>query len=365
VNTQQRDYFLTLIASHLRPLKPYFEDPAVVEIMCNGGGEVWIEARGQMTRADVTISDEAVVSAVLAIAGQAGRAAEGGSESGIVDAEIPLSALSDVQHDGHANVRLAAVLAPTALRGHALCMRKHSPVIYSLEQYESDGCFSKVNRSKVGASKNLPFTPEQIAQGGPVLRELLVWMAKNKKTILLSGSTGSGKTTLFKTLIQQIPATERLITIEDTPELVVASPNFVSLHSNSQKGVTPQLLVKLGMRMRPDRLVLGELRDETALNFLEAANTGHPGSIASLHANDALSALTRLESLALQFYRSGSPPIASIRHRILSTIDFVIQVGKDGRPGVIEEILQVNYGESAIEGYSAHSHILFSRYESS
>jgi pilus assembly protein CpaF len=186
-------------------------------------------------------------------------------------------------------------------------------------------------------------------------------MVENKKTCLISGATGSGKTTVFKALLGKLPIDERVITFEDTPELVVPSPNYVSLRSNALQGVTPQVLVKLAMRMRPDRIFAGELRDGTALDWLDACNTGHPGSIATLHANDAINALLRLESLALM--ANGAPPLASVRQRILSTIDFVVHIGKDGQPGMVEEVVEVLKQDDHVGlGYHTNTRALYQRF---
>lgn len=359
---EQREHFHNLLAASLKVLQPYFDDPAVVEIMCNGDGSIWVEADGHIQKQPTSITPEAIKSTVLAIASSSGRAAIAGTDTGIVDAEIPLSVFSTAASESRANMRLSAVMAPTALRGNAMCIRKHSPKILKLSQYSESGAFSPVNRAKQGSTKAFPFTAEQLALGGDVIAEFLHWMLVNKKTALISGATGSGKTTFFKSLIQEIPSDERLLTLEDTPELVVNVPNYVSFQTAVKKGVTAQLLVKAAMRFRPDRILLGELRDETAMNFIEAANTGHPGSIATLHANDATNALARLESLALEFYRGGTPPTASVRARILSTIDFVIQIGKDGRPGVIEEIVQILPDAPERHGYSNCTRSIYSRY---
>ena len=360
---EQRSPLYSSLEVALKPLKAFFEDPQVVEIMCNGDDRVWVEAAGSMSQASATLDQNAINRTIISLANSQGAQAVAGSHTGVVDAEIPLDVFVPSAKGSGANMRMAAVMAPTSLRGHALCIRKHSPVVHELSYYNQTGSFSKVCKAKPGSAKTFPFSFDDIAAGGDAVDGFLRWMILNKKTVLVSGATGSGKTTLFKALIREIPACERLLVIEDTPELVVSSPNYVSFQSNRQKGVTPQLLVKAAMRMRPDRILLGELRDETAMNFLEAANTGHPGSIATLHANDAASALARLEFLSLMFYRDGSPPIASIRHRILSTVDFVIQVGKDGRPGVVEEIAQVVPDTAETNGYAGSIKKLFSRYQ--
>ena len=363
---EQRKHAFAVLRSVLEPLRPFFDDPSVVEIMVNGPSDVWVESRGVMVPHKVDLSSEVIHTAIRQIAQLNGRNAVEGTETGIVDAEIPVAAVASPGVVSAANMRLAAVLAPTALRGHALCIRKHSPIIHSLEDYERNGAFTPNLNATRAVVEPCPVEPDAIREGGGKLSELLRWMLRSKKTILVSGATGSGKTTLFKMLITLIPRPERLFTIEDTPELVVYSPNYVSLLSNTQDGVTPQLLAKLAMRMRPDRILFGELRDDVAHYFLEAANTGHPGSTATLHANDATSALTRLESLAVSYYRGGTPPLAAVRHRIVNTVDFVIHVGKDGRPGVIEEIVAVSPTDAQQGmGYAPFVRSIYSRYPSS
>lgn len=348
-----------LLAATLEPLRSLIDDPAVVEIMCNGSGEVWFESSGEMSRAECEIADQAIQSAAMALTSQAGRSAIAGTESGIVDAEIPLAAVASPGARAGGNMRVAVVMAPTALRGSAMSIRKHNPRVLSLDDYFASGSFSPSGAGRPKQSNTLPASLADIAGGGRPLFDLIRWIVRNRYTVLISGATGSGKTTFFKALIKEIPDAERLLTIEDTPELVVNSPNFLSLVSNVQTGVTPARLVKLAMRMRPDRILLGELRDATALDFLEAANTGHPGSIATLHANDGLRALTRLETLALQ---AGIGDSNSIRSRILDTVDFVVQVAKDGRPGMVEEVLQVTRHGHANNDLSSNTRTLFSRY---
>lgn len=359
--TEQTRHRYAFLAGTLGTLKPFFEDPAVVEIMCNGGTDVWVESSGKITLHRNVISGDAVKSSILMLANAADRAALAGTATGIIDAEIPLEIFAESARDTMANMRVAAVMAPTALRGHALCIRKHSPVVYTLDDYLANGAFTPVKRHKVGAARTLPMAIEVLAQGGPALRDFFTWMVENKKTCLISGATGSGKTTVFKALLGKLPIDERVITFEDTPELVVPSPNYVSLRSNALQGVTPQVLVKLAMRMRPDRIFAGELRDGTALDWLDACNTGHPGSIATLHANDAINALLRLESLALMAH--GAPPLASVRQRILSTIDFVVHIGKDGQPGMVEEVVEVLKQDDHVGlGYHTNTRALYQRF---
>ena len=362
VNEQRLTSFAVL-RSVLEPLRPFFDDPTVGEIMMNGPESVWVESRGKMVRHPVSLSNEIIHTAIRQIAHVNGRGAVEGTATGIVDAEIPVSAVCSQGVESKANMRIAAVMSPTSLHGHALCIRKHSPVVFSLDDYLSGGSFTPNPSSTRIHREAFPGDIAAVKLGGGHLVEFLRWMLRTNKTFLVSGATGSGKTTFFKTLIQEIPVEQRILTIEDTPELVITVPNFVSLHSSEQNGVTPQLLIKLAMRMRPDRILLGELRDESAHNFLEAANTGHPGSVATLHANDALSALTRLESLALSFYRGGTPPTAAVRHRIINTVDFVIHIGKDGRPGVVEEVIAVDATDAQDGlGYAPFVRPLYSRY---
>jgi pilus assembly protein CpaF len=359
---QNRDSFFDQLNFTLGPLKPFFEDPDVVEIMCNGENEVWVEAGGLIEKKpDCFMSQQNILSTVLALARMDNKTVRADTDTGIVDAEIPLAAMV-ASAPINVNMRLAAVLAPTALRGHAMCIRKHSPKVLSLDDYAQSGRLSVGGQRKRG---NVALAPDVLAaakQGERGLIELLLWAVQTSKTILVSGATGSGKTTFFKTLIANIPPDVRLLTIEDTPELVVNSPNYVSLKTNKSTGVTPQRLIMLAMRMRPDRILLGELRDETALNFLDAANTGHPGSIATLHANSAVDALTRLETLALEAYKNGTPPIASVRSRVLSTIDLIVHVGKDGMSGVIEEVVLVNREADPHQHYRHAVNHVFSRY---
>ena len=224
---EQRLLSFSVLRSVLEPLRPFFDDPTVVEIMINGPGSVWVESSGKMARHSVSLPNEIIHTVIRQIAHVNGRGAVEGTETGIVDAEIPVSAVCSQEIESRANMRIAAVMSPTSLHGHALCIRKHSPVVFSLLDYELGGSFTPNPSSRRAQRETFPGDFAAVKSGGVHLAEFLRWMLRTNKTFLVSGATGSGKTTFFKTLIQELPVEQRILTIEDTPELVITVPNFV------------------------------------------------------------------------------------------------------------------------------------------
>jgi Flp pilus assembly CpaF family ATPase len=224
----------------------------------------------------------------------------------------------DARMDGF---RVAAALSPTSVRGPSMCIRKHNPVHLKLDDYVKAGAI----------------TPEWAER----LRE----MVRSHKNILVAGATSSGKTTAVNALLAEIPPEERILTIEDTPELKVISPNWVSLESNAQKGVSTRELVRLALRYRPDRVIVGEVRGGEAFDLLDAANTGHDGVIATLHASSALDALSRFETLIL---RGGVEwPHRAICAQIARTIDYVVFMARRNGVRGLQEVLEI---EDFIDG---------------
>lgn len=287
---------LTNLGHMLGPIKSFMDDVSVQEIMINGPNDVWVERGGRITKQDVAITDIQIKGAIQMLAKLARKDAEEGTVEGIVDTRLE-------------GFRVAGVLSPTAVRGHAMSIRKHNPVIRRMADYVDDGSI-----------------PEELASQ-------LIKLVVGRKNILIVGGTSSGKTTFMNGMVAEIPPDERIFTIEDTTELRVNGPNWVQLESNEQKGVTTRHLLKLALRFRPDRILVGEVRGGEAYDLMQAANTGHDGCIATIHANSAIAALSRLETLVLT---SGVEwPYDAIRRFIADTFDVVVFMARRQVDGVV------------------------------
>ena len=276
------------------PIQPLLADPSVSEIMVNGTKSIYVEKSGRLTEADIRFQDESSLRKVInRIVAPLGRRID--ESSPMVDARLP---------DGS---RVCAVIPPLAVDGSSLTVRKF-------------------------AAKH--FTAEDLIDIGTASIESLYMVAAcvhAKLNILVSGGTGSGKTTLLNVLSSFIPEGDRIVTIEDVVELVLRQHHVIRLETrpgNAEgKGeVTIRDLVRTSLRMRPDRIVVGECRGGEALDMLQAMNTGHAGSLSTLHANSPRDAMTRLETMVLM---AGIEfPLTAIRQQIAGAIDLVVQIGR-------------------------------------
>lgn len=275
-------------------LQPLIDDPSVTEIMINSAEEIFIEKDGAIFQANVQFeSSERLEDIIQMIVGKVNRTVN--ASTPIVDARL---------EDGS---RVNIVLPPIALKGPTMTIRKFPENPLTIDNLIDIGSISR-----------------------PV-SEFLEQLIKAKYNIFISGGTGSGKTTFLNVLSNFIPADERIITIEDSAELQVKSiPNLVSLETRNAntegKGeITIKDLIKSSLRMRPDRIVVGEVRGEEALDMLQAMNTGHDGSLSTGHANSTLDMLSRLETMVL----SGADfPISVIRKQIGSAIDIMVHLSR-------------------------------------
>lgn len=291
--------------------------PGVTEAMVNGPDDVWIERDGRMERVqDARIGEATLRGAIRALARLSGQDAVENTPQAIVHARVE-------------DMRVAAVLAPTAVDGHALCIRRHVSREMRLADYEAAGAFDRPGAAGEAAEAPAP---------GPA--ELFRRAVRDRKTILVSGATGSGKTTFVNALLAEIPAEERVVTIEDTVELHVRVPNRVRLLSNEQAGVTARELLRLALRLRPDRIVVGEVRGGEAFDLLQALNTGHEGGMATLHANGARLALHRLATLVM-LGAPGEWPLAAVHALIAQSVDYVAHFDRRGGRRVLSEVVRV------------------------
>jgi pilus assembly protein CpaF len=298
----------------LGPLEELLAQEDVTEIMVNKFDEIYVERGGRLTLSDVTFSsDNAVMSAIERIVTPLGRRID--ESSPMVDARLK---------DGS---RVNAIIPPLALRGPCLTIRK-----FSKQKLTSDDIvkFGAINQNMV---------------------KFLESAVKQHMNVIISGGTGSGKTTLLNVLSNFIPPTERIVTVEDAAELSLNQPHIVSLEARPPnlegKGeVSIRDLVKNCLRMRPDRIVVGECRGGEALDMLQAMNTGHDGSLTTAHANTPRDLISRLEVLVMM---SGMDlPVSAIREQVASAVDIVVQQTRfsDGSRKVvnISEVTGVEQG---------------------
>lgn len=272
------------------PLQPLLEDDTITEVMVNGAKNIYVERAGKIIRVPFTFeSDEHVMRIIDRIVAPLGRRID--ESSPYVDARLP---------DGS---RVNAVIPPISLVGPVITIRKFF--------------------------KN-PLTIEQLIQFGTITTEALQFLkacVESRLNIIISGGTGSGKTTLLNILSQFIPNDERIITIENAAELQLRQEHVVTLESRppnieGRGEVTIRQLVINALRMRPDRIIVGEIRDEAALDMLQAMNTGHDGSMTTAHSNSPRDTLARVETMALM--AGMELPVRAIREQISSAIDLVI-----------------------------------------
>src|SRR5216683_443578 len=249
----------------LGPLEPLLRDDEITDILVNGHNQVYVEKRGKLHATDVVFNDDAHLMKIIdKIVSRVGRRVD--ESSPMVDARLP---------DGS---RVNAIIPPLAIDGPMMSIRRFATVPYTMED--------------ILGFKTL--TPE--------MAEILQGLVKAKINFLISGGTGGGKTTLLNILSASIPHDERIITIEDAAELQLQQPHVIRLETRPPniegKGdVTQRALVRNSLRMRPDRIVLGEVRGAEAVDMMQAMNTGHEGSMATIHANSPRDALSRLENM--------------------------------------------------------------------
>ena len=302
------------------PIESLLKDPTVTEVMVNGPDDVFVEREGRIERVRDRLfeGEEPVMHVIERIVGPLGLRVDHASPW--VDARLP---------DGS---RVHAIVPPLSLRGPTLTIRKFSPA---------------------------PITPRSLVQSGsvgPRMMRFLLSSVRGRANIIVSGGAGSGKTTMLGVLASAIADDERLITIEDAAELRLAKPHVVSLEARpanveGRGEVTVRDLVRNALRMRPDRIIVGEVRGGEALDMLQAMNTGHEGSLSTAHANSAPHVLWRLEAMAMM--SDVDLPVAHVRAQVAAALDVVVQLARlrDGRR-VVWEIAAVEgtrHGEPVVE----------------
>ncbi len=288
------------------PLEPLLADERINDILVNGPDSVFIEVRGVLQKAKIRfIDDDHVVRVIRRILAPLGRRLD--EASPMVDARLP---------DGS---RVNAIIPPLALDGPSISIRKF-------------------NRSHL--------TAEELIRSGSMTREclnVLIEAVQGRNNILVSGGTGTGKTTMLNLISQYIPHNERIITVEDSAELMLGHPHVVRLetrpaNTEGRGQITARDLVVNALRMRPDRIIVGEVRSSEIIDLLQAMNTGHEGSMSTLHANSTHDALVRIETLlAVSGYEASEQAIGRL---ISSALDMIIQLRRlpDGRREVSEVV---------------------------
>jgi Flp pilus assembly CpaF family ATPase len=225
-------------------------------------------------------------------------------------------------------LRIAAARHPIAVRGHSMCIRKHAARKITIADYVAAGAFTPLAQERVAGAGGLPSAiAVLLEQGGQALADFLAWAVRARKNVLISGSTSSGKTTLVGALLDLVQHEDRLIIIEDTGELSELHfdlPNRVHFESNNALGVSIRDLVRLALRYRPTRIIVGETRGEEAFDVINAYNTGHTGGLVTLHADSAVQALVALETKIRMSPDAKDMPLASLRQQIVSTFPYVV-----------------------------------------
>jgi type IV secretion system protein VirB11 len=329
VSAPARDDRPVYLRSYLAPLASMLERPDVTDIYVNRPGEVWVETTsGTIERHEAPGLDEATLSRLA-------RQIAALSHQGI-SREHPL--LSATLPDG-ARVQ---VVGPPATRGPlALAIRKHVSPDLALSDYVASGAFAETRHGEEDTT-DIDRALTMMLDAGDIAG-MLARAVKARKNILVSGGTSTGKTTFLNALIREIPADERLILIEDTPELHLRHDNAVGLlaarSALGEARVSADDLLGASLRMRPDRIILGELRGEEAYAFLRAVNTGHPGSMTTVHADSAERAVEQIALLVLQTGTRLNRD--DVLHYVRSTVDVFVQLARaGGRRHVAEVVLR-------------------------
>ncbi|MDX1943883.1 MAG: CpaF family protein [Pirellulaceae bacterium] len=303
----------------LGPLEPYMQDPDVTDILVNGAQEVYVERLGRLQETNTVFADDDhLLQIIQRVAARVGRRID--EHSPMVDARLA---------DGS---RVNAIIPPLALGGPVLSIRRfgHRPLQVADLLVRGSVC--------------------------PEMLQLIESAVEGRINIMISGGTGAGKTTFLNNVSRFIPATERLVTIEDSAELKLQRKHVVKLETRPQSAegtseISQRDLVKNALRMRPDRIILGEVRGGEALDMLQAMNTGHEGSLTTIHANDTRDALSRLEVMVSM--AGFDLPVTVVRRYIASAITMVIHLArlKGGARRVmkISEIMALDSGDYVIQ----------------
>jgi pilus assembly protein CpaF len=318
LSREDRDRLLAEISDDVvgyGPLERMLADEAISEIMVNGPGEIWVERQGRLYETTMRFNDDSHLRRIInKMVAQVGRRID--ESSPMVDARLP---------DGS---RVNAVIAPLSLSGPLLTIRKFQQKRFDLDELVRIGTLSR----------------ETV--------EFLRLAVEAELNILISGGTGAGKTTLLNALSAAVPNSDRIVTIEDAAELQLVQEHVLRLESRPKNiegegEITIRDLVRNSLRMRPDRIIVGEVRGAEALDMLQAMNTGHDGSLSTVHANSPRDALARIETMVMM--AGFDLPVRAIRQQAASALDMIIQIERleDGSRRVVA-VTEVQRMESEI-----------------
>lgn len=319
----EREHIFNLIENEIQgygPITELLDDEHVTEIMVNGPNDIYIEIEGKLVKDDTIsfINDDHILRTIQRIIHPLGRTID--TSNPMVDSHLP---------DGS---RINAIIPPLSLKGPILTIRKFSDQLNTIDDLLRSGTLT------------------------PYMARFLEAAVISKLNIIVCGGTGSGKTTILNILSSFIEEHERVITIEDAAELKLKQPHVIPLetrNTNYENGreVTIRDLVRNSLRMRPDRIIVGEVRGREAFDMLQAMNTGHDGSLTTLHANSPIDALNRLETMVLM--GEMEIPVKAIREYITNAVDLVVQIERlsDGRRKItsISEIINIVDGEIKLQ----------------
>jgi pilus assembly protein CpaF len=313
-----------VILPFLRPIAHLIQDPDVTEIMVNGSRRIFIERHGLLEEVEgVQLDERNLKVAVKNIARALGD--DVSEEKPILDSRLP---------DGS---RVAAIFPPCSVGGTTLTIRKFQTRFFTAEELVRIGTM----------------TPDVLAH----VREAI----RKNENILISGGTSTGKTTLLNALSAYLPASDRVVLIEDTAELQIERPNLVRFEARREQPGFPAVairdLLRASLRHRPDRIVVGEVRGGEAFDLLQALNTGHSGTLSTIHANSAEQALARFSSCVVQ---SGVElPYQAVRCQIADAIDLVLHLGRTQGARVVRQLIRINRYDAERDRYEAD--VLFSQ----
>lgn len=307
ISPLERDSMVNNLVNEIKgfgPVQPLLDDPDISEVMINGPHHVYIERAGRLEATRIHFRDDSHLKSIVEkMLAPTGRRLD--EASPMVDARLP---------DGS---RLNAVIKPIAVSGDTVTIRKFSKDPFTLEQLVHIGSIS------------------------PAMKAVLEAAVRGRVSIVVSGGTGSGKTTTLNALSANIPAEERIVTIEDAAELQLQQDHLVTLEARpanveGQGEVSIRSLVRNALRMRPDRIIVGEVRGGEALDMLQAMNTGHEGSLTTAHANSPRDCLARMETMVLM--AGADLPLTAIRQQIASAIDVIVQQARmqDGSRRIVQ-----------------------------
>jgi Flp pilus assembly CpaF family ATPase len=289
-----------LLGARMKPVLELLSREGVTELMINRPEDWWVERTGRMIRVDPVLRGGEIEAVVVLLGKLVGHdlGGRGGERCVNVRAGSVL--------------RIAAALYPVSIEGHSLCIRRHLSRQVKLSDFEF-------------AAAPSPGSVDSASETG----DWASWLAacvRERRNVLVSGATGSGKTTFANALLDRVPEQERVLSIEDTPELRIRSPNRVRFETRGADDA--RALLRMALRYRPDRIVVGEVRGAEAYDLLQAWNTGHPGGVSTLHADSAEDALYRLEALVTQSAEVKSWPLSAVRRACSGAVGVVVQLSK-------------------------------------